>query len=65
MADRRVTHIELDETKYLEAKIFIYSDDFVVKVIKPKWDNRYEVFTDINKMWVKQLKKERDEQTRQ
>ncbi len=53
-----ITHIELDLTIYMKAKIKIFEGDRLVKLIEPKWDKKDDVFNKVNEAWYKEIKKQ-------
>ena len=53
----RVKEIILDESVYLKAKIFVMAEkNMCIKIIKPKWEERYNVLNELNNKWLKHLK---------
>ena len=55
------TSIELDNSIYLKPVINIYNGSTIIKQIFPKEEKKDEVFSQINKKWYEQIKKELEE----
>lgn len=56
-----VGSVELDESIYGKAKIAIRDKDgYYIKILYPKWHERYKVLQKINKQWINYLKEKQN-----
>lgn len=55
-----VHEIELDQSIYGKAKIILRrKDGTVIKMFRPKWDKRWDLFNEIYEKWQKVKKEKR------
>ena len=53
----KITHIELDYRVFRKPVIKIWSENRVVRTYKPHPDKAYDLFSEINRKWMKSKKK--------